>query len=132
MAACLLDLEPAAILDIRQANNVVIRIQTGENGEPTTSVQAADPEYFAAQVSMESDRLSVPAAYVETIKGAQPIGYWRFERDEWPSVPNVMGPKLSCHVNGVLGRATHQSNQAARCPGMAEEDGCRTEDQRPR
>jgi broad specificity phosphatase PhoE len=30
LAACLLDLEPAAILDIRQGNNVVIRVRTGE------------------------------------------------------------------------------------------------------
>jgi hypothetical protein len=99
-----------------------IRIQTGENGEPTTSIQAADPEYFAAQVSMESDRLSVPASYVETIKGARPVGYWRFERDEWPSVPNQMGPKLSCHVNGMLGRATHQANQAVEF-GVRDQDG---------
>jgi len=99
-----------------------IRVQTGENGEPTTTFHAAEPDYFAAQVSMDSDRLNVPASYVETIKGAQPIGYWRFERDEWPSVPNQMGAKQSCHVNGVLGRTTHQANQAVEF-GVKNQDG---------
>jgi hypothetical protein len=89
-----------------------IRIQTGENGEPQVSWHAADPEYFAAQVSMTSDRLAIPTSYVDAVKKSQPLGYWRFERDEWPNVPNAMGPRFSCHVNGSLGRAVYPANQA--------------------
>ncbi len=71
-----------------------IRIQTGENGEPQITQHKADAEYFAAQVSMTSDTLVIPPTYVTEIKKAQPIGYWRFERDDWPNIPNVMGPRL--------------------------------------
>ncbi|HEY2761738.1 MAG TPA: LamG domain-containing protein, partial [Pirellulales bacterium] len=89
-----------------------IRIQTGENGEPQITWDKADAEYFAAQVSMASDSLVISPAYVAAVKKAGPIGYWRFEHDDWPNVPNAMGPRLTCHVDGSLGRAVYQNNQA--------------------
>ena len=90
-----------------------IRIQTGDNGEPQITWHKADAEYFAAQVSMTSDALVIPPTYVAAIKKAQPLGYWRFEHDDWPSVPNAMGPRLACHVEGSLGRSVYQNNQVA-------------------
>jgi hypothetical protein len=61
---------------------------------------------------MTSDTLVIPQSYVAAIKKAQPLGYWRFERDNWPAVPNTMGPRLACHVEGSLGRSVYQNNQA--------------------
>jgi hypothetical protein len=89
-----------------------IRIQTDENGEARSSWHEADPEYFAARVSMNSDGLAIPRAYTDAVKQAQPIGYWKFERDAWPQVPNVMGNGLSVHIGGAPGRTTYQGNQS--------------------
>ncbi len=89
-----------------------IRIQTGNNGEPKITWHSADAEYFAAQVSMNSDGLAIPPAYVKAVKKSQPIGYWRFEHDDWPNVPNEVPGGLACHVNGTLGRTAFQGNQA--------------------
>ena len=89
-----------------------IRVQPGDDGQPSISHHAADADYFAAQVSMTSDGLAISPAYVAAVKKAKPIGYWRFERDKWPLVPNVMGGTLECHINGSIGRTSYQGNQA--------------------
>jgi hypothetical protein len=99
-----------------------IRIQTGDDGEPQITWHEADSEYFATQVSMNTDSLVIPSAYVNAVKRSKPIGYWRFERDSWPNVPNVMGPEFSCHVNGELGRTTFQGNQAVEF-GVSDQGG---------
>ena len=89
-----------------------IRIQTDENGESESSWHSADPAYFAAQVSMSSDGLAISPAYAEAVKKSKPLGYWRFERSDWPNVPNAMGPDFACHVSGEPGRISYQGNQA--------------------
>ena len=88
-----------------------IRVQPGDDGELSITHHSAEPDYFAAQVSMESDGLAIPPAYVKAVKKAAPIGYWRFERDKWPNVPNEMGGRLACQVTGALGRANFQATR---------------------
>jgi hypothetical protein len=97
---------------IKIAAGQAIRVRPGNEGEPSITHHAADADYFAAQVSMSSDSLPINPAYVRAVKEAKPIAYWRFERDKWPNVPNVMGDKLPCHVNGTLGRPNYPNNQA--------------------
>ncbi|HEY2760618.1 MAG TPA: LamG domain-containing protein, partial [Pirellulales bacterium] len=99
-----------------------IRIQTGENGETQITSHKADAEYFAAQVSMTSDSLVIPPAYVAAVKKAAPVGYWRFERDAWPNVPNQMGSRLACHMDGSLARTNYQNNEAVEF-GTTDEGG---------
>lgn len=99
-----------------------LRIQTGDNGETQITWHKADAEYFAAQVSMAADTLAIPPAYVAAVKKAAPIGYWRFDRDSWPEVPNMMGPKLACHVDGSLARTNYQNNEAVEF-GTTDEGG---------
>jgi hypothetical protein len=99
-----------------------IRVQTGDDGQPSITHHAADPDYFAAQVSMASDGLAISPAYVRAVKKAGPIGYWRFERDKWPSIPNVMGDRLACQLNGELGRVNFKGNQAIEF-GVTNPDG---------
>src|SRR5262249_35556559 len=89
-----------------------IRIKPGDDGQPNISHHAADADYFAAQVSMASDVLAIPSAYVKAIKKASPVGYWRFERDKWPTVPNAMGGNPTCQVSGAVGRASFDGNQS--------------------
>jgi hypothetical protein len=89
-----------------------IRVQEGPDGQLGIMRHVADEDYFVAQQSMSSDALVVPPSYVAAVKKAAPIAYWRFERDTWPRVPNQMGRRLECHVEGALGIAAYQNNQA--------------------
>jgi hypothetical protein len=66
--------------------------------------------------------LAIPPAYVKAVKKAAPVGYWRFERDERPQVPNAMGAGLECQVEGSVGRTIFHGNQAVDF-GVTNEDG---------
>jgi hypothetical protein len=99
-----------------------IRVQPGDDGQPQITRHDADADYFSAQVSMSSDGLAIPSAYVKAVKEAAPIGYWRFERDKWPQVPNLMGNRFACQVNGALGRTNYKGNQSIEF-GVTDQDG---------
>src|SRR4051794_33476112 len=99
-----------------------IRVKPGDDGQPNITHHSADPGYFAAQVSMTSDGLAISPAYVRAVKKAGPIGYWRFERDKWPLIPNAMGDRLACQLNGELGRVNFKGNQAVEF-GVTNPDG---------
>ncbi len=88
-----------------------IRVQKDANGELDITSRAADADYFIAQLSMTSDALVIPSAYVAAVKNAAPVAYWRFERDAWPSIPNEMGSRFGCHVKGALGVVNYRGNQ---------------------
>jgi hypothetical protein len=111
-------LEPAWRTDDEQSpplnieSGDAVRVQPGEDGQPKIAHHAADRDYFADQVSMSSDGLAIPKAYVNAVKSAKPVGYWRFERDQWPNIPNVMGGGFDCKVVGEIGRASSRGNQA--------------------
>jgi Concanavalin A-like lectin/glucanases superfamily len=111
-------LEPAwgtndeEVMPLRIEAGQSIRVQPGDDGQPSITHHSADPDYFAAQVSMSSDGLEIPPAYIRAVKKASPIGYWRFERDKWPLIPNAMGDRLACQIHGELGRTSYKGNQA--------------------
>jgi hypothetical protein len=101
--------QPSVPLEIESGQ--AIRVQEGPGGELTITRHPSDKEYFVAQLSMNSDALMIPPAYVNEIKKAGPIGYWRFERDTWPVATNQMGNRFECHVEGALGVAAYHGNQ---------------------
>jgi hypothetical protein len=89
-----------------------VRIQTDGNGETVIQRHPAERSYFVTQMSMASDALVVPPAYVNAVKAARPVGYWRMEHDAWPRIPNEMGSRYGCLVEGALGRSGHAGNQS--------------------
>lgn len=89
-----------------------VRIHADGDGELVVERHPAEQAYFVAQVSMASDALIVTPKYVNAVKASKPIGYWRLERDEWPTIPNEMGSRYECHVNGSPGRTGGLGNQA--------------------
>lgn len=111
-------LDPAWQSPDRNADSVKIsageslRIQTGPNGEMVVERRAAEQASFVAQVSMTSDALVVTPSYVKAIKASKPIGYWRLEGDAWPRIPNEMGDRFECHVNGSIGRTGRPGSEA--------------------
>ncbi len=88
-----------------------IRVQEGPDGELQLTRHPSDQAYFVAQLSMSSDPLIITPAYVDAIKWAKPLAYWRFERGQWPHVKNVMGAQFHGHVDGALGVASYHGNQ---------------------
>jgi hypothetical protein len=99
-----------------------IRVQEDEDGELRITRHPADEKYFVAQLSMHSDSLIIPPAYVAAVKEAGPLAYWRFERDAWPLVPNQMGERFAGHVEGALGVTGYHGNQAVEF-GVTDESG---------
>ncbi len=99
-------------LPIKIEAGKAIRVRPGDEGQPSITHHSADADYFAAQVSMASDGLAITPAYVKAVKKAAPVGYWRFERDKWPVVPNAMGGPLACQVTGAMGRSNFHGNQS--------------------
>lgn len=123
------EFEPAWLLDPDQRSHAEriesgesIRIRANEFGQLVITRQAADKAFFAAELSMASDPLIIPPSYVEAIKKASPIGYWRFERETWPEIPNEMGAGLTCHLEGRLGIIGNQLNQSLEF-GVTDPDG---------
>ena len=111
-------LDPAWQSSDRNADSVKIeageslRIQTGHSGEMVVERRSADQASFVTQVSMTSDSLVVTPAYVKAITAAKPIGYWRLEGAAWPRIPNEMGKRFECHVNGSIGRTGRPGSEA--------------------
>jgi hypothetical protein len=99
-------------MPIKIEGGQAIYVRPGDDGGPSITHHPADADYFAAQVSMASDALTITPAYVKAIKQAKPVGYRRFERDKWPMVPNAMGGPLTCQVSGATGRANFHGNQS--------------------
>jgi hypothetical protein len=122
-------LEPAwrtttdeASVPLKIAAGDAIRVQEDENGELVITRHPADQEYFVAQLSMSADALVLPPGYAAAVKEAAPIAYWRFERDKWPMVPNEMGERFNCHVEGALGVTAYHGNHAVEF-GVTDEGG---------
>jgi hypothetical protein len=73
---------------------------------------------FPSQVSMQSDFLLVGPKYVNEIKRAAPIAYWRFEQTSVRSnahsetLPNEMGDRFGGRIRGKVRWVGPEGNQA--------------------
>jgi hypothetical protein len=75
-----------------------IRIHAAEEAEFHRGT--ANRALFASQVPMAADELDISKEYVETIRKANPVCYWRFEGDEEDIVRNVMSDHLNFRIIG--------------------------------
>ena len=69
-------------------------------GELQTTHGTADPEKFAAKISMGSDSLYVPPRYVEDVIEGKPILYWRFEGNEDGLIRNEVDDRFHGRISG--------------------------------
>ena len=97
---------------VRLGAGEAIQIHAGPEGQLSIKRGDAEPAQFVAQMSMASDALVVPDEYVGAVKRSKPIGYWRLGREEWPRIPNEMGSRYACQVNGKIGVSGLPGNQA--------------------
>ena len=69
----------------------------------------AKEESFITEVSRNESRLNISQAYVAAVKEDHPIAYWRFDRLEGDLVPNEMGNRFACRVQGNVGWRTYST-----------------------
>jgi hypothetical protein len=77
----------------------------------------ASRDRFTPQVSMQSDFLLVGQEYVETVRNAEPVAYWRFERDASnvaanEVLMNTMGDRFNGRLRGKVRWVGPEGNQA--------------------
>ncbi|WP_428304383.1 LamG domain-containing protein [Lacipirellula sp.] len=97
---------------VRIVAGEAVRIQVGRDGELAMARRPAEQASFVAQVSMASDSLIVTSAYIDAVKASRPIGYWRLEGDNWPSIRNEMSDRFQLQVDGVIGRTGRPGSEA--------------------
>lgn len=97
---------------VRIVAGEAVRIQVGRNGELAIARRQAEQSSFVAQVSMASDSLVVTPSYVEAVKKAKPIAYWRLEGNDWPAIRNEMSDRFQLQVDGVIGRTGRPQSEA--------------------
>jgi hypothetical protein len=77
----------------------------------------ASRDRFTPQVSMQSDFLLVGPEYVQSIRNAEPVAYWRFERDASnvaasDVLMNTMGDRFNGRLRGKVRWVGPDGNQA--------------------
>lgn len=78
---------------------------------------------YASRTSMQADSLAIPADYVEMVRDADPLLYWRFEeRGDDGSFPNVVSDIHRCSVAGRLEHERQQDNGFVRFTGATSAD----------
>lgn len=87
-----------------------VRVSVG-NEDPKFEMGAADPEYFATRYSMGEDRLAVTDTYVNAIKAASPLIYWRFDQARQGRVRNLVGDRYHGLIRGGADLPLQGENQ---------------------
>ncbi len=102
------DLTPALALNADEA----LRFQ--DIGGPAIKPErvAAEETRFTPQMSMSNDFLLVTPEYVQAVKSAQPVAYWRFEEARGGQITNEMGAGHHGRIKGEVGRAGPEGNRA--------------------
>jgi hypothetical protein len=75
-----------------------IRLSATDSGRIEVSRGPALLNRFTSQVSMDSDLLEIPSQYVDAVKQADPLIYWRFDRPVNDVIKNEMGN----HYNALV------------------------------
>lgn len=73
---------------------------------------AAEETRFTPQMSMSNDFLLVTPAYVQAVKAARPVAYWRFEEARGGVIANEMGAGHQGRIKGEVGWAGPEGNRA--------------------
>jgi hypothetical protein len=91
-------------LEAAQPLNVALRESLRIRSEPNDTVSfehgKAHESWFVATASMTASRLLINDHYVQTIREAHPVAYWRFEEPESKVVRNAMSDRFHCRVVG--------------------------------
>lgn len=109
---------PITAANLRVAAGGSLKISAADDGDPQIRRATADESRFVTQVSMAASRLQISDKYVEAIRSAKPIGYWRFEHDSDGVVRNEIGDHLHCRARGEGVRwRSYGENRAAEFGG---------------
>ena len=88
------------------------RLTAADGTAMTFTRGVADPASFASQMTMVSDRLRIPTAYVDAVKRAGPLVYWRFEDASDGKIRNEVGKRFQGVVVGSPSWSIQDGNRA--------------------
>jgi Concanavalin A-like lectin/glucanases superfamily len=89
-----------------------MRFSTSESGQFQVERHNANPDFFASQVPMASDQLSISPDYVNDVLRASPLLYWRFNGAPDGFVRNEVGDHFRGKVVGSP-RWVHEGDNEA-------------------
>lgn len=82
------------------ASRESLRIRSESDDTVSLERGKAHESWFVATASMTASRLPINEQYVDTIRRAGPVAYWRFEEPDSKIVRNVMSDRFHCRVVG--------------------------------
>jgi hypothetical protein len=89
-----------------------LRLSVADSAAMKFTRGVAEPGSFASQMTMVSDRLEISGEYVEAVKHASPIIYWRFEELHDERIENEVADRFQGIVVGSLKWSSQGNNQA--------------------
>lgn len=96
--------------DVRAGSS--IRLMTNADAALTIDRGVANERCFAVSVSMADSRLNLDSEYVDAIRKAAPLAYWRFEAIENGFVRNEMGNRWHGRVQGTIDSRDYLGNRS--------------------
>jgi hypothetical protein len=91
-----------------------LRARVALDGEISVDRGKSRENRFVTSAAIAASRLSISDEYVNAIRAAKPVAYWRFESENEGLVRNEMGNRLHCRMEGDAVRLRHgQTNSTA-------------------
>jgi hypothetical protein len=85
---------------LSMASRESLRIRSELDDTVSLERGKAHESWFVATASMSASRLLISDQYVQAIRKAGPVAYWRFEDRESKVVRNTIGDRFHCRVVG--------------------------------
>ncbi|HZZ26976.1 MAG TPA: LamG domain-containing protein [Pirellulales bacterium] len=100
-------------------------LRVSVDAERSIAVQKgmAEEGAFITQASMNASHLNIPKNYVTAIKQAKPVAYWRFDNVQENLVPNEMGDRFACRIEGHVDWRTYPNGNQTAEFGMSSQSG---------
>jgi hypothetical protein len=92
------DEAPAQLLTATQGTS--LRATVSENGAISVHYNKASESRFVTPASLAASQLIISDQYVEAIRAAKPVGYWRFEEELDRQVRNEMSDQFHLRMGG--------------------------------
>ena len=113
--------------DVHECYNITsgsaLRVTSSSEEGLLVESGVAKEEGFVTQASLNASRLNITPNYVEAIKAASPVAYWRFDRVRDGHVINEMSDRFACRIEGPVRWRTYPAGNRSAEFGFSNEAG---------
>ena len=100
-----------------------VRISSSSDGIITVEHGDSNEGAFVTQASMIASQLNINDNYVAAVKQANPLAYWRFNHVQDGHVPNEMGDRFACRIEGPVRWRTYPAGNRSAEFGFSDQSG---------